>query len=615
MSYGTGVIRGILLLSLFLFAIVILVEGQNRQAPPVKEWTDTVHQTKGVKLLLGVITREPEADQVLNVKSEDHYLPYEGKIIRKIIIKRLGFESTILDTARHMQTYIAKAANSLHVDTKEFVIRNNLYIKEGKPLNPYRVADNERTIRNLPFILDCRILIKRISKKSDSVDLIVLTRDVFSLGGSFDPQSASRYSVSVTEINAAGMGQSVQIGGLFDSDRNPKVAYELLYQKSNVAGTFLDASLGYSKMNSGPSIGTENERGFYFRLSRPLFHPFVRWAGGISLSNNAATNVYKKPDSTFANYRYNIQDYWVGYSFGQGNQPANLHENRNRKFIAVRGFQQYFTNIPTIPLNEIDRFVIRNRSMVLTQLTLFRQDFYKTQYILGFGRTEDVPYGYRLSFTTGWEEEQGNKRPYLGTELYINHIKPTGTILSYSYKVGGYLQNGKGEDGLLSVNLTRYSKIHSTARLKIRNQFAVGYAQLFNRAVKQGISIRDLDGVKGFRPDSLFGTQRVTLSQETVVFTLWKVLGFRIAPVARIDLALINRKKELFNSENFFSGFSLGIRARNENLILDTIELRLYGYPRTVDKIDHFRFEVSTNFRIKYPSNLVNPPTTVFNIL
>ncbi len=562
---------------------------------------------------MGVITREPEADQLpFNIKSEDPYLKYDGKIIRRIVIKRIGFEKTVLDTTRNLQSFISKAANTLHVNTREFVIRNNLFIREGKALNPYRVADNERTLRNLDFVMDARIFVKPISKNSDSVDLLVVTRDVFSLGGSFSADIPTKYKFTIQDINFGGMGQRVQFGQLFDANRSPHYGYQLFYQKNNVKGSFIDASLGYTKLNNGVSIGNENESSLYLKLSRPLFQPFTRFAGAVEISDNTSRNVYRESDTTFAQYRYKVQDYWLGYSFGYRKLPKDLRENRNRKFLALRGFDQHFLNSTHTDLTEPDRFAYRDRVSLLAQLTFFRQDFYKTQYVVGFGRTEDIPYGYRISFTSGWEKELGNKRPYAGSELYYNKVRPSGTILTYNVKLASYWRSERPEDGLVSFNFTRYSKIHRVGRMIIRNTLESGYAALFNQNVKRGMDIRDLNGIVGFLPDSLVGLQRVTVSQELTVFTPWKLMGFRLAPIGRVDLALIKRDMGLLRTRNFFSGLSLGLRARNENLIFNTIEARLFYYPKTVERVDHFRFNITTNFRIKYPTNLVNKPATVF---
>jgi len=563
--------------------------------------------------LLKSISREPEADvSPFLVKSEDAYLKYQGKIIRRIVLERIGFDRIVVDTARHLQSAMAKTANRMHINSRETTIRKNLFVREGKPLNPYRLADNERLLRNLDFMMDARIFVKPISNNPDSVDLLVVTRDVFSLGGTVSFNLPTKYQVSLQEINLAGTGQHVRFGQVYDLNRYPHYGYEGFYQIINIKGSFIDASVGYTNLNTGISTGNENENSLYFKLNRPLYQPFARLAGAIELSQNTSKNVYRRPDSIFSQYRYRVQDYWMGYSFGHERLPNDLRENRKRKFIALRGFEQNFLNGTHTELTEPGRFIYRDRASMLAQLTLFRQDFYKTQYVVGFGRTEDIPYGYRITFTTGAEKELGKIRPYLGSELYYNIVRQSGAILTYNIKLATYMNNYKPEDAFLSFDFTRFSKIHKVGKMIVRHQYLFGYAALVNQAVKRGIDIRDGNGIMGFMPDSLVGFQRATISQEATIFTPWKVLGFHLAPMTRVDLALIKVTKGLFQTQNFYSGFSLGMRARNENLILNTIEARLFYYPRTVERIDHFRFNITTNFRIKYPTNLVNKPATVF---
>lgn len=560
-----------------------------------------------------MITREPETDpNILNGKSEDPYLRHEGKIVRHIKVQRLGFEKLIVDTTRSFESFFSNAANRLHTNTRESVVRNNLFVKAGKPLNPYRVADNERTLRNLPFMLDARIYANPILDSPDSVDLLVVTRDVFSLGGSVSARIPSVYKINIKDINVAGMGQRVQVGQVFDSDRTPVYGYEVLYQYTNIKGSFLDATVAYTKLNHGISIGNENERSVYFKLNRELYQPFARLAGSIELGDNISRNVYNEPDSTFIQYHYSIQDYWMGYSFGYRRMPNNLRENRSRKFIAIRSVEQRFLSPIYAELIEPDRFAYRNRLAFLTELTFFRQDFYKTQYVTGFGRTEDIPYGYRVSFTAGWERELGNQRAYAGSVLNYNNVLSSGAILSYQVKIGGYLNDHLVEDVLFSANFARYSKIQRVGRMIVRHRYESGYAALISQNVKRGMDIRDTNGLIGFKPDSLVGLQRVTFGNEVTVFTPLKILGFRLAPIARIDLALIRRAAPLFKTDNAFLGFSLGLLAGNENLILKTIEARVFYYPKTVEQLDTFGFSITSNYRIRYPTNLVEKPATVF---
>jgi hypothetical protein len=598
-------------LILLSFSTVSL--AQKKDTTHLPKWMKSLNSHKNAKKLLGTITREPEVDLVpFLVKSEDSYVKYQGKIIRRIIVRRFGFDKIVVDTANNLQSAIAKTANRLHINSKESTILNNLFVREGKPLNPYRLADNERLIRNLDFIMDARIFVKPISGNLDSVDILVVTRDVFSFSGAFVPNIPAKYQFSLQDINFQGLGQHVQFGQVFDLNRKPHYGYEGFYQIINLKGSFVDAMIGYTNLNSGISVGNENESSFYFKLNRSLYQPFARLAGGIELSDNTSENIYKKPDSIFARYRYLVQDYWLGYSFGYKRLPNDLRENRKRKFIALRGFDQNFLNSTHTDLTEPDRFVYRNKASLLTQLTFFRQDFYKTQYVLGFGRTEDIPYGYRISFTTGIEKESGDTRPYFGSELLYNKVRPSGTILTYNVKLATYLGNRNLQDEFLSLDFIRFSKIYKIGKMIVRHQSLFGYAALVNQTVKRGIDIRDVNGILGFMPDSLVGFQRAKISQETTVFMAWKILGFRIAPVGRIDLALIKLGKSLLALQNLYSGYSIGLRARNENLIFNTIEARLFYYPKTVERVDHFRLNITMNFRIKYPTNLVNKPSTVF---
>lgn len=592
--------------------LFLVIQSESFAQKSDSTFVERIKAGRNFKHLMSLITREPETDPApLNIKSEDPYLKHEGKIIRHITIQRLGFEKIIVDTTRSFESFISRTANKYHSNTRESVVQNNLFIKVGKPLNPYRVADNERTIRNLDFILDARIYANPVPGSPDSVDLLVVTRDVFSLGGSVSARIPSVYKIEVKDINVDGWGQRIEVGQVFDNDRTPRYGYEALYQWTNIKGSFLDATIAYTKLNHGISIGNEDERSVYFKLSRELYQPFARFAGSIELGDNVSRNVYNEPDSTFIQYHYNIQDYWMGYSFGYRRMPNNLRENRNRKFIAIRSVEQRFLSPIYTELIEPDRFAYRNRLAFLTELTFFRQDFYKTQYVTGFGRTEDIPYGYRISFTAGWERELGNQRPYAGSVLNYNNVRPSGTILSYQVKLGGYLNN-QVEDIMFSVNFARYSKMQRVGRMIVRHRYETGYAALINQNVKRGIDIRDTNGLIGFKPDSLVGLQRVTFGNEVTVFTPLKILGFRIAPVARVDLALIRRAAPLFKSDNYFSGFSVGLLARNENLILKTIEARVFYYPKTVERVDSFRFNITSNFRIRYPTNLVNKPATVF---
>ncbi len=553
-------------------------------------------------------------DTVFHVKSEDAYLPYEGRIIRHITIEHIGFDRTVIDTTRNIETYFANLANRLHANTRKWVVRDNLFIKVGEPLNSYRTADNERYLRDKDFMLDARIFVNPVRNSRDSVDVLVVTRDIFSLGVYVTPGSTTNYKLKIQDANFLGMGQRVELTEVYDAKRKPKMGSEILYRKNNVGGTFIDASLDFTQLNTGSSLGNENENALYLRLNRPLFMPYTRWAGGLEWSTNLSTNVTRKPDSTFARYHYRIQDLWAGYSFGHQKKRKTAQENRNRKFFALRGFQEYFTQLPANKLTPGEQFYYHDRKSILGQLTFFRQDFYKTRYVLGFGRTEDIPYGYRISLTGGLEKELERQRPYAGAEIYHNFVSTNGTFFIYNFKLASFYNHRRSEEGIILFDITRYSRIYRLGKYKVRHQTEGGYSRQFNQVQKRQLDISDVNGITGLRADSLFGDRRLIFNTQVIVFTPWKLLGFKFAPIARIDLAYLARQNEvLFQNKNFISGILLGIRARNENLIFNTIEARAIFYPKTVTGVNQFRFDFRTNIRIKYPTTLVFPPATFYD--
>src|SRR5262245_46436149 len=90
----------------------------------------------------GLISTTPK-DTVKNLKSVNPYLPYTGKIIRSIRTETIGFEKSIYDSSKKVKKVVADVSNFLHVNTRTKTIKQHLFFKEGEPLNPHKMADNE----------------------------------------------------------------------------------------------------------------------------------------------------------------------------------------------------------------------------------------------------------------------------------------------------------------------------------------------------------------------------------------------------------------------------------------------------------------------------------------
>lgn len=553
---------------------------------------------------LGSVKRNPKPDGVTTAKSEDPFLPFEGKIIRNIIINKVGFEKSIYDSSQSFKSRATQLANLIHANSKEGLIRDNLFFKKNKPLNPYRLADNERHLRDLDFILDSRIEVCVVDGSEDSVDVEVFTRDVFSLGIKLDPEELDAYILEVYDANLFGQGQRIQMNTLFDASRNPQAGIAFSYKKSSIGGTLINPSIGYTQINTGRSYGIENEHAYYLRLDRPLVSPYSRLAGSLEISKNYSINNYRLPDSTFRNYRYYLEDVWVGYNMG----IRNTVNSRERHFVALRYFNQSFERKPSQP-SEIVNPLYNNQQFLLGSVTFYEQNFYKTQYVYGFGRTEDIPYGKTLTFTAGWSSEFGLNRSYAGMNTAREFVSKKGNFYRLAAGAGSYFRNEKNEDAFLYVSSSYYSRLLEKKRIKIRQNIEGGYAQAFSNTIRPLLTLNNQ--LNGFRPDSLFAYKRTFLKTETVVFTNWKILGFHFAGFGGAESAFYQQDPGENAFQKFIWGVNGGFRIRNENLIFGTIELRGFYFPVTVPGLEQLSIKISTNVRLKYTSTFVRPPSFV----
>jgi hypothetical protein len=544
-------------------------------------------------------------DTVLNENSAETYFNYAGKIIRNINIERVGFEVSIYDSSMKARNAIVKIANKLHTDTKEKIIRNHLFLHENEPLNPYKIADNERFLRDKNFILDCRILVIPLVE-SDSIDLLVITRDVFSIGASVGGSFPNAPKVSVYDANIFGGGQTARFDALLDQDRNPKFGYAVQYSKSSLIGSLTNFELIYTELNTGKSLGDETEFAYIARVSRPLVSPYSRLAGGFEISNNWSRNVYSKPDTSFLNYRYKIIDTWGGYNIGINKQ----YQNRTRHFVALRYFNSFY--VDTVSQETYQKKILYNNIIgYLSEFTLYRQDFFKTRYVYGFGRTEDVPYGISLSLSAGYIQQLDISRPYSGIKLQYTFINRRGNFYNTGINIGGYYRNNNIEDLVLDLTSSYYTKAFSIKNFKIRHSLTIRYTSLGNQTTSDWLKINSSQ-IPGFNSDSIAAKNRLVLHLESVLFSTWSLLGFRFAPFSSVDAVTVDRiSANQPTSFDQFWGMSAGLRFRNENLIFGTLELKCTYIPKDASGNSQFVFGFKQNLRIKNSGTFVKAPSLI----
>ena len=548
----------------------------------------------------------------LNTKSESPFKPYEGKIIRNIYIRGYGFEQTFTDTSKRLQYFGTNLLNHLHRKTRDWVIRDALFIKEGTPVNAYKLADNERLIRSQNFIQDARILVTPVPDNGDSVDLVVVVKDLFSIGGALGSLGYPPFSIqgNISEANFLGMGQRVQLGANVQQARDPVFGPQFLYSKSNISHSFVTATASYTQINSNVYNGTPNETAWFVQLDRPLYAPYAHLAGGLRIGDFEDFNVYHQADSLFFKYHYHTHDGWIGWNLGSDRFLSNTAV-RDRKFIAVRYFRNDFDSVPKQVGNTFN-FRFNDREAALTSFTFFRQDFYKTNYVYGFGTTEDLPVGYNVAFTSGWYRQLYLDRLYAGVDANEFVVSKRGAFAQLFLRSGVFMYRGKAQDASILIGVSYYSPLFVWPNLKVRQYVNFSFTRQINRVGIDPLTINNVFGLRYFTGDSTNGTQRITIHSETTFYLNYKFLGFKFAPFAFGDLSFLTPESGALLKSGLYHGVGAGVRTRNENLVFNTIELRAVYFPRKTMQNNSFKIMVNTGIQFRYNSTYVRQPDVVF---
>ncbi len=582
--------------------------------------TDTFFLVKKKGLLgqLGKsISTADTQDTLVTVTKTNPYFKHIGKVIRRVKIVRLGFERDINDTTKYNNNFGSIAANAFHKKTTGNVIANNLFFDAGDRLNPYLMADNEKFLRDQAYLQDALIVIDTVPGNKYMIDVSVITKDVFSLGGAADISGTDRFRIDVKDENLRGSGSRLLFTTLYDAKRFPKMGFGAEFLKRNIKGTFINWTIGFKSFNNAISSGRSEESAYYISFEKPFISTYMNWLGGLDLSANKTKNNFVSDSLYQRQFKYNYQkaDGWIGYTFGGNRFKWKKQDGRTRAFAAVRGFYRHFTDVPAKALDTFD-YRLTDMNGVLASVSMFRQNFTRTNFIYGFGRNEDVPEGFDLSLIAGWVtrkddlDEKLTGRSYYAVEAQRNHFNIKGFFSSYILRVGGYRYTGLWQD----VNILGGVE-HFTRRKRLRpewfyRQFYSFFVtrQLNNTLSQQPLYLNSAFGLPYFSNGQINADFRATAKTEAVFYNLHKFWGFRLAPFLFTDVCVIKPAGASFNKSDLYSAIGAGVRTRNESLIFGTLELKAFYFPRVIDGMSNFSVQVGSNIRFRYTNVLIRKP-------
>ena len=191
---------------IFVFFAALIVQSSTVMAQLVEQQNDTFFLAKK-KGLLGRFGKSISRNNVPDEPPQKLYNPFlkfKGKIIRSVILFNYDFGSNICDTCTATSDFGTRISNIFHKSSTASVIHNNLFFKTGDKIYPYLLADNERYLRELVYLRDARIVVEYVEGGVDSVDVLVLTQDIFSIGININISSSTRGRVELRDENFFG---------------------------------------------------------------------------------------------------------------------------------------------------------------------------------------------------------------------------------------------------------------------------------------------------------------------------------------------------------------------------------------------------------------------------
>lgn len=603
-------------LGICLMCISISVVKAQRQQP-----ADTVFFLAHKKGLLGKIGRSLSVnnpDPIIPVdgaeKNEAVFAPYKGKTIRYIFVEKISFTKSVNDTAKVIRNIFTDIGDALHTSTTRQVVLNNLFFAEQDTLYPALLADNERFLRALSYLQDARITVREIEGDSNAVDVIVLCKDVFPIGGSMDAGSARNLNFEVNDDNLLGSGNRLQIQNLFDVDRRPRYGFGAEFLKRNFRGSFVNLSVGYQNLAEAYNSGRREEKSLYVRGELPLVSPYHTWTGAFEIASHFTQNDYIA-DSLYRSdfkYDYRILDGWLGYNIGAKKQLQQNFVSRFRRLVSIRGIHRSFFDKPELYKTgyKID---YSNLVSVLAAFTIFEQDYYHTNFLYGFGRNEDVPEGYSISVIGGWSNRNNISRPYLGFDYQRNYFSRAKNYLNYSIRVGTYYNNNRFEDISLLTSLEYFTKLQKLRRGSwyLRHFLSGSITQLINTFQNEPLRLSSDYGIPQLNAPELLASTRVSFNAESVFYNTWRFVGFNFAPFGFSNVSYLKGIGVSPDKGDIFTAIGGGVRTRNENLVFGTMELKCYFYPRTTGNMSKWNITFNTDLRFKYVSQLIKRPDFV----
>lgn len=492
--------------------------------------------------------------------------------IKTIIVKILSpFGPAIDQPYDKPLNWLERRGNNLHYDTREWVVKANLLFKVGDKLNQYKLAESERLLRQNSYITDARMVVNNSGLCPDSVEIVVIVLDVFSIngaGGAGIPLTNA--NASLNDNNFFGLGHNFQNQVWYNPIWPGDYKYSGSYTVPQIAHTYITGQAYYN-------VGDNNEK-YGFLFTKPFATPTMKWAGGLGADweDNPYSILLSDTQSLTGQQKYHVYDGWLARSFTA--RGALNDEGPVPQFIlAGRITNTKYEESPFGQTPMANNF--QSQTVYLASVAFSFRSYVKDHYVFAFGKTEDIPVGHLLLFTAGIQDAQLYSRCYMGAKWSFSMVRALFGYFYGSLETGGYEYERQWQQVISNAQVLYFTNLIPMHKWKLRQYILNRYSEGYNLMPGQVIFENSGNGIRGLNI-TVPATQKFVTNYEADLFSPRDVLGFETVGVLFADFELLGAPgNSLFNSI-LYQGYGIGMRFKNEHLIFNTIQFSFAWYPQ-----------------------------------
>ncbi len=450
---------------------------------------------------------------------------------------------------------VFRAANYLHINTREKTVLTQLLFKPGEPYSRHVLDETARNLRARRYLEDASIVPVSYHPDTNTVDLLVRVHDVWTLnpGVSFGRSGGeNRSGFQLDESNLLGMGKAVAVDRVQDVDRS---AWKFGYRDPNLFSTRWELAARYHDASDGDLQGLV--------IEHPFYSLDTRWSAAVDGSNE--TRMDRRYEQGVAVDQYisqhksaNIQ---AGWSTGLRRRPDHVAWVQ-RWTLGYRIDEQEYRADPVLGTTVLPEG--RQLHYPWLALTWFQDQYEVTRNRDQIARTEDLYIGRSLAMRVGYAAQSwGSDRNALLVNIALQDAYRLSERQRLFAKVSidGRRESGAWLGTVFSGSL-RYDWRQGSKSLFV---LSLAHVQGERLDASQQLFLGSDEGLRGYPLRYRSGTQRSVLVAEQRYFTDKQILRLlSVGGAAFVDAGRIGGEvNPIPGSKSIFTDVGLGLRLGN----------------------------------------------------